>query len=153
MGFSFGVDFGKRFGLSLESIKAAQGQIYDVINTVNEVKGFRNFDMNYLQFPLLLKVMSGSDNRTRFNFQMGPQLAILQGNSTEILKYAEGIYNLAEDPDGGYLNAPVGINPGDIIDHQDGTYTSTVDYEELISSSDDLTNLFGDFQKKEIQFS
>lgn len=146
VGFTFGVDFGKHVGLSLESIKAAQGQIYEVIDAYEKVQGFRDFDMSYLQFPLLLKFMSGGDGLARLNFQIGPQLSILQGGSTEILKYAQGDYSLADG-----VPVPEGINPGDIIDNGDGTYTALKDYEEIISSSDDIQNAFGDFQKREIQ--
>lgn len=142
IGFTFGVDFGKRFGLSIESIKAAQGQIYEVIDAFDKVQGFRDFDMSYLQFPLLLKMMSGGDGLARFNFQIGPQLSILQGGSTEILKYAQSTYSLED-------GVPLPTLPG-VVDNGDGTYDAPA-YEEIISSSDDIQNAFGDFQKKEIQ--
>ena len=37
VGFSFGIDFGKKFGLQLESIKAAQGQIYEVRDAFDKI--------------------------------------------------------------------------------------------------------------------
>ena len=140
VGFTFGVDFGKKFGLSLESIRAAQGQIYDVIDAYDKVKGFRDFDMNYLQFPLLLKMMSGGDGLARFNFQIGPQLSILQGNSTEILKYAQSTYSLAD-------GVPIPTGAG-IVDNGDGTYDAPA-YDEIISSSEDIQNVFGDFKNRD----
>jgi len=140
VGFTFGVDFGKHVGLSLESIKAAQGQIYEVIDAFEKVQGYRDFDMSYLQFPLLLKFMSGGDGLARFNFQIGPQLSLLQGGSTEILKYAQSIQSI---PDG--VVAPDGA-----VLLPDGNYDVPA-VDEIISSSDDIQNLFGDFQSKEIQ--
>lgn len=141
VGFTFGVDFGKRFGLSLESIKAAQGQFYEVRDNINNIVGSRNFDMNYLQFPLLLKMMSGGDGMARFNFQIGPQLSLLQGKSTEILEYAQSRQSI-----------PDGVPPPEdfIQDYGDGTYEVPA-VDEIISSSDDIQNAFGDFQKREIQ--
>ena len=140
VGFSFGVDFGKRFGLSLESIKAAQGQIYEVIDAFEKVQGYRDFDMSYLQFPLLLKMMSGGDGLARFNFQIGPQLSLLQGGSTEILKYAQSIQNV-----------PDGVPPPDgAVLLPDGNYDVPA-FDEIVSSSSDIQNALGDFQEKEIQ--
>ena len=36
VGFAFGVDIGKRFGLQLESIIANQGQVFEVIDAAKE---------------------------------------------------------------------------------------------------------------------
>lgn len=141
VGFTFGVDFGRRFGLSLESIKAAQGQFYEVRDAVNQIVGSRNFDMNYLQFPLLLKMMSGGDGLARFNFQIGPQLSLLQGKSTEILEYAQSIQSI-----------PDGVPPPEdyIQDFGDGTYEVPA-VDEIISGSEEVQNALYDFQQKEIQ--
>ena len=60
IGASFGVDFSNRFGLQLESIKAAQGQIYQMIETAQNVQQMiaeRNIDLSYIQIPLLMKMM------------------------------------------------------------------------------------------------
>ena len=111
IGFNFGVDFGKKFGLQLETIKAAQGQIYKVIDSYDNIVGERNIDLEYLQFPLLMKMMSGGDATTRFNFQMGPQLSILQGG-LETIKYAQSIQNI---PDGATI-------PAGATQNADGTY-------------------------------
>lgn len=91
VGVSFGVDFTKRFGLQLESIRAAQGQIYQMIDQAQAVQGMiaeRNIDLNYLQFPLLLKMMSGGGKAARFNFQAGPQVSLLQ-KGVETLKFVQ----------------------------------------------------------------
>ena len=140
VGFTFGVDIGKKFGLSLESIKAAQGQFYEVRDAVNKIVGSRNFDMNYLQFPLLLKMMSGGDGLARFNFQIGPQLSILQGKSTEILEYVQSIQSI---PDG--VEAPLGS-----ILQPDGTYDVPA-FNEIVSGSEEVQDALYKFQNKEIQ--
>lgn len=91
IGASFGIDFTNRFGLQIESIKAAQGQIYQMIESTQNIKSMiaeRNISLNYLQFPLLLKMMSGGNKAARFNFQIGPQLSLLNSGS-ETLKFIE----------------------------------------------------------------
>lgn len=102
VGATFGVDFTKRFGLQLESIKAAQGQIYQMIETATEVQNMiatRNIDLSYLQFPLLLKMMNKGGKAARFNFQAGPQLSILSGGS-ETMKFIQNAsVNLAQGGD------------------------------------------------------
>ena len=42
IGFTFGVDISRKFGLQLETIKAAQGQIYQVIDTYDQIVGERS---------------------------------------------------------------------------------------------------------------
>lgn len=111
VGFTFGLDISNKFGLQLESIKAAQGQIYQVIDAYDQVVGERNIDMSVLQFPLLMRMMSGGDATTRFNFQVGPQLSLLQ-KGVETIEYAQSIQNI---PDG--ADIPAGATP-----NPDGTY-------------------------------
>ena len=139
VGFSFGVDFGRKFGLTLESIKAAQGQYYEVRDAVNQIVGMRNFDMSYLQIPLLLRFMSGGDGLARFNFQIGPQLSIIQ-SGTEILQYAQSIQQM-----------PDGVPPPDdfIQDFGGGVYEVPA-VDEIISGTDDIQERIFDFQDKEI---
>jgi len=102
VGASFGIDFTNRFGLQLESIEAAQGQIYQMIETVQSVQNIiaeRNIDLNYIQIPLLMKMMSGSNNAARFNFQIGPQLSILRSGSETLRLIQDSKINLAEGGD------------------------------------------------------
>ena len=139
VGFSFGTDFGNKFGLQLESIKAAQGQFYEVRDAYNKIVGERNFDMTYLQFPLMMKLMSGGTGLARFNFQLGPQLSIIQ-TGTEILKYAQSTQSIPDGvlpPDGATLNP-------------DGTYEVPA-VDEIISGTSDITGALYDFKEKEIQ--
>lgn len=101
VGFSAGIDFSHHFGLQLESIKAAQGQIYQMIETAQQIQTMiaeRNIDLNYLQFPLLMKMMSGN-GAARFNFQLGPQLSLLNSGS-ETMKFVQAAsVNLAQGGD------------------------------------------------------
>lgn len=102
VGATFGIDFTKRFGLQLESIKAAQGQIYQMIETAQTVQGMiaeRNIDLSYIQFPLLLKMMNGGSKAARFNFQVGPQLSLLRGGSETLNFIKDASVNLAQGGD------------------------------------------------------
>lgn len=102
IGASFGVDFTKRFGLQFESIRAAQGQIYQMIQTAQSIETMiaeRNIDLNYIQLPLLLKMMGGSDKAARFNFQVGPQLSILNSGSETIKFVQDGSFDFASGGD------------------------------------------------------
>ena len=102
VGASFGVDFTKRFGLQLESIKAAQGQIYQMIETAQTVQNMiaeRNIDLTYLQIPLLMKMMSGGNNAARFNFQIGPQLSLLNSGSETLRFLQDANINLVQGGD------------------------------------------------------
>ncbi|MEN8249988.1 MAG: outer membrane beta-barrel protein [Bacteroidota bacterium] len=150
IGFSFGMDITKKFGLSLDAIKAAQGQYYEIVDAYNTIQGAREFDMSYLQFPLLLKFMGGGDGRARMNFQLGPQLSLLQ-EGQEILKYVQGDYNFPTDPqDLEDFVLPEEINA---IDNGDGTYTIPQDYEQLISGSEEYTDALYQFAEKELALS
>jgi len=102
IGASVGVDFTNRFGLQLESIKAAQGQIYQMIETVQNVQHMiaeRNIDLSYIQLPLLMKMMSGGNGPARFNFQAGPQLSLLNSGSETMKFIQDANINLAEGGD------------------------------------------------------
>ncbi len=102
VGATFGIDFTKRIGLQLESIKAAQGQIYQMIETAQTVQTMiaeRNIDLSYIQFPLLLKMMGGGSKAARFNFQLGPQLSLLSSGSETINFIKDASVNLAQGGD------------------------------------------------------
>lgn len=102
VGATFGIDFTKRIGLQLESIKAAQGQIYQMIETAQTVQTMiaeRNIDLSYIQFPLLLKMMGGGSKAARFNFQVGPQLSLLRGGSETLNFIKDASVNLAQGGD------------------------------------------------------
>ncbi len=52
IGFNFGVDFGRKFGLQLESILSNQGQIYDMINVAEQIAVSAKLICNILTCPL-----------------------------------------------------------------------------------------------------
>ena len=141
VGLSFGVDFTRNFGLQIESIKAAQGQYYQVMDAYNTVVGERNFDMTYLQIPLLLKLMSGGNGAARFNFQIGPQLSFIQ-TGQEILKYAESIQNIP-------VSDEVPLPDGAVL-QPDGNYLVPA-YDEIPTGTPDVIGALYDFQEREIQ--
>jgi hypothetical protein len=67
IGFNFGIDFGRKFGLQLESILSNQGQIYELINVAEQVAGQRKIDLQYINLPQkLLKVFKRILARLQF---------------------------------------------------------------------------------------
>lgn len=118
IGFNVGVDFSRGFGLSLESIMAKQGQIYDIINTAEEVVGQRNIQYECLQLPLLMRFMSKGNSGVRGNFNLGPQLSILT-RASEIIQYSASAQTF---PKGATL--PAGAS--DVVMHPDGSVTASV---------------------------
>jgi hypothetical protein len=111
VGFNFGVDFGKKFGLSLEAIQGSAGQVFQVLDAAEEMVGERKIDMDMLQLPLLMKFMSGGDAGARFNFNMGPQINFLQ-SGLETIEYLASTQNIPE-------GAPI---PDGATQNQDGTW-------------------------------
>jgi outer membrane protein with beta-barrel domain len=139
VGFTFGVDFTKKFGLSLEAIKAAQGQIFQVIDAADQIVGARKIEMNYLQLPLLFKFMSGGNGGARFNFNIGPQINFLQ-SGVETLEYLASTQNI-----------PAGLPiPDGATQNPDGTYNVPEQpLTTLLSSAAD--NEIQKFKNKELQ--
>ena len=100
IGVSAGVDFSNKFGLQIETIRAAQGQIYQMIETAQNVQKMvaeRNIDLKYIQIPLLMKMMSGGNGPARFNFQVGPQLSLLNSGSETMKFVQDANINLAQE--------------------------------------------------------
>lgn len=136
IGFAFGIDIGKKFGLSLESIVSKQGQIYEMIDVAKKVQGERNVDLSYLQIPLMMNFMSGGSGGVRGNFNFGPQVDILT-KAVETIQAQAGTYTI-----------PEGVSITDIqkefpsaTDNGNGTY----DLASNIPSQDVLTKEAGDF--------
>ncbi|MBL7870662.1 MAG: outer membrane beta-barrel protein [Cyclobacteriaceae bacterium] len=98
VGFSFGVDFGRKFGLSLESILSNQGQIYELVNVGKQIAGERKIDLQYLQLPLMMKFMGGGQGKARGNFNFGPQLSLLT-KARETIQANAGEYKIPEGVD------------------------------------------------------
>ncbi len=125
IGMAVGFDLSPRFGIQLEAIVANQGQIYDVVDILDDLVGSREIDLSYVHIPLLMKFMNGSNKKARMNFSLGPQLSILT-TGIEAIQY---IASTQEIPDG--LEIPAGS-----VDNGNGTYdVPTLPYTELLSTA------------------
>jgi len=96
IGFNFGVDFGNKFGLQLESILSNQGQIYQMIDVAKKVSGERKIDLQYINIPMMMKFMGGGSGKARGNFNFGPQLSILT-KAVESIQANAGTYTIPTD--------------------------------------------------------
>lgn len=129
IGFAFGVDFGRTFGLSLESILSKQGQIYEIIDVANQVKGQREISLSYVHFPLLMRFMSGGTGGARATFNLGPQLSVLT-EAVENMDYEAGTFKI---PEATNFQLPAGAT-----DNGDGTYTTpSMEPTEILSKEAD----------------
>ena len=117
IGFNFGVDLGRKFGLSLESIFAKQGQVYKIIDAAEQIKGERKIDLKTLQLPMLLKFMGGGNGGARGNFNFGPQLSLIRG-AVESVQAQAGTFKI---PDGMDFESIQSQFPN-AIDNGDNTY-------------------------------
>lgn len=118
VGLNVGVDLSRGFGLSLESIMARQGQVYEIIDIADKVVGQRNIQYESLQIPLLMRFMSKGNSAVRGNFNLGPQLSILT-RASEIIQYSASTQTF---PKGATL--PPGAS--DVVMRPDGSVTATV---------------------------
>ncbi|MCS6972856.1 MAG: PorT family protein [Cyclobacteriaceae bacterium] len=132
VGFSFGVNLGRKLGLQLESILSNQGQLYEVINTAEEIAGKRDISLQYINLPVLLQFMGGGSGKARTNFNFGPQLGLLT-KARELVQFDPGTYTKPDDPN---FELPPGA-----IDNGDGTYTLEQTYiEEFTKAQNDFKN-------------
>lgn len=139
VGFNFGVDFGKKFGLSLEGIKSKQGQIYDMIDAYDKIKGQRKISLDYLQLPMLMRFMSGGNGGARANFNFGPQLSLLT-DARETIEAQAGDYQIPEGMDFSAIQQEF----PEASDNGDGTYTIP-----NMPSQDIMTKKANDFKNTE----
>jgi len=139
IGLAVGVDFGPKFGIQLESILTNQAQIFEVIDIAKTVVGERRIDIQSVNIPLLFKFMSGNSTRTRFNFSLGPQLAILT-EGKETLEYAASTQEI-----------PPGVAiPEGAVENGDGTYNvPAMSKTELLSTV--AENEVEKFKKTQVQ--
>lgn len=140
IGFNFGVDLGRKFGLSLEGIKSKQGQIYEMIDAYEKIKGQRKISLDYLQLPMLFRFMSGGNGGARANFNLGPQLSLLT-DARETIQANAGTYSIPEGVDFTAIQAefPSAVN------NNDGTYELPSD----LPTTDLLTKKANDFRNSE----
>lgn len=140
VGINFGVDLGSKFGLTLEGIKSKQGQIYEIIDVAERVRGERRIDLSYIHLPLMMKFMSGGSGAARGNFNIGPQLSLLT-DAREYVQADAGIYAVPEGMEFSAIQQefPSAVNKGD------GTYEIPAD----APSKDVLTKKANDFKNSE----
>lgn len=136
IGLNVGVDLGKKFGISLEGIKSTQGQVYEMVDVANKVKGERKIDLSYIQLPMMFKFMSGGSKATRANFNLGPQLSFLT-DAKESLQANAGTYAIPEDADFSSIQQEF----PSAVDNGNGTYDLPAD----VPSKDILTKKANDF--------
>jgi hypothetical protein len=141
IGFNFGVDFGRKFGLSLEGIKSKQGQIYEMIDAFEKVKGQRKISLDYLQLPMLMRFMSGGNGGARANFNLGPQLSLLT-DARESLQASAGTFQIPEGVDFASIQQEF---PTAQANADGTTYTLPAD----VPSKDILTKKMNDFKNTE----
>lgn len=140
IGFNVGVDFKRKFGLSLEAIKSTQGQIYELIDAAERIRGERKIDLSYIHLPLLLRFMSAGNSGARANFNIGPQLSLLTA-ARESIEAQAGVYTI---PDGVNFESIKQEFPT-AMDRGDGTYELPQD----VPSKDLYTKKANDFKNKE----
>lgn len=141
IGFNFGIDLGRKFGLSLEGIKSTQGQVYQLIDLAERVRGERRIDLEYIQLPLLMKFMSGGSAGARANFNLGPQLSLLT-DARESLQAEAGTFRIPEGMD---LQSVQTEFPTAVPGTEPGTYVLPAD----MPSRDLLTKKAEDFRNTE----
>jgi hypothetical protein len=140
IGLNFGVDLGKKFGITLEGIKSKQGQIYQMIDIAEKVKGERKIDLSYIHLPMLFKFMSGGNAGTRANFNIGPQLSLLT-DAREYIQTDAGTYKIPEGVEFTSIQQefPTAVNKGD------GTYEIPAN----VPSRDLMSKKANDFKNSE----
>ena len=139
IGLNFGVDLGRKFGLSLEGIKSKQGQIYEMIDAYEKVKGQRNISLEYLQLPMLMRFMSGGNGGARANFNLGPQLSLLT-DARESIEAQAGTFQIPQGMDFTSIQQEF----PQATDNGDGTYNIPD-----VPSMDLLTKKANDFKNTE----
>lgn len=139
IGFNFGVDLGRKFGLSLEGIKSKQGQIYEMIDAYEQVKGQRKISLDYLQLPMLMRFMSGGNGGARANFNIGPQLSLLT-DARESIEAQAGTYQIPQGMDFTSIQQEF----PEATDNGDGTYNIPD-----LPSMDLMTKKANDFKNTE----
>ncbi len=140
VGLNIGVDFGRSFGLSLESILARQGQLFKIIDIADKVVGERRINYEYLQLPLMMRFMNSGNAAARGTFSIGPQLSILT-DASEVMQYSASTQTF---PKGAMLPE----RATDIVNHPDGTVTATVPAQ---SARELFSKKAEDFKSAELQ--
>ncbi len=141
VGFSAGADFGRGFGLQLESILSRQGQVYEIIDATKKVIGERRIELNYVHLPLLLRTFSTGSARTRANFMFGPQLSLLTKGQEIYDQHQTGTLVL---PEGEQL-------PAGATNFKEADRTYTMPAQETTIYSTEAQNAVQQFRKMDLQ--
>jgi opacity protein-like surface antigen len=145
IGLAFGADFGRGFGLQLESILSKQGQVYEIMDVAKKSIGERRIDLTYVHLPLLLRTFSTGTSRTRFNFMFGPQFSILT-KGVEV--YEQNQNGTLELPEG--AQAPTNPNTGEQVTvKSDRTYDYPASTQ--IIASTEAKKSIDQFKKNDLQ--
>jgi hypothetical protein len=148
IGFNFGLDLGRKFGLSLEAIKSKQGQIYDMVDKFKEIKGQRKISLDYLQLPMLFKFMSGGNGGARANFNLGPQLSLLT-DAVESIQTHKGVYEMPEGVDFQSIQNELASSEAEKQFIQPGAEPGTYEVTQDLKPKDLLTKKANDFKNTE----
>ena len=141
VGVSVGADFGRGFGLQLESILSRQGQVYQIIDATKQVIGERRIELNYVHLPLLLRSFSTGSARTRANFMFGPQLSLLTRGLEIYDQHQRGTLVL---PEGEQL-------PAGATDYNESARTYVMPAQETTIYSTEAQNAVQQFRKMDLQ--
>ncbi|WP_066829191.1 porin family protein [Rufibacter ruber] len=86
-GITAGYKFNENHNLQVELMRSKQGENFDLVDKDGNKTGEKEIDLVYWNIPLLFKYTTAG--KLRFNFQVGPQLGILQkGTETNRLEKA-----------------------------------------------------------------
>ncbi|WP_181305094.1 outer membrane beta-barrel protein [Rufibacter sp. XAAS-G3-1] len=106
-GFVAGYKFNENHNVQAEIYRSHQGQKFDLIDINGGKSGEKEIDLVYYNIPLLFKYTT--TGKVRFNFQVGPQLGILQKGTEHNSFSRAATYQIKERtfsvPQGNYLLA------------------------------------------------
>jgi Outer membrane protein beta-barrel domain len=144
IGFNMGLNFGKKIGISLESILSNQGQIYELVDKAQKVAGERKISLQYINIPMLLNFMGGGSGKARGSFNFGPQLSLLT-KAVESVQANAGTFTI---PDGLTLADVQKEFPTAVINPTD---PKAYNLPSNVPSKDLLTKKANDFKSAEFQ--
>ncbi|MFB9861716.1 porin family protein [Rufibacter immobilis] len=93
-GFVAGYKFNENHNVQAEIYRSHQGEKFDLIDRDGNKTGEKEIDLVYWNIPLLFKYTT--TGTLRFNFQVGPQLGILQKGTEENRFSRTATYQLKE---------------------------------------------------------
>ncbi|GGK76052.1 outer membrane beta-barrel protein [Rufibacter glacialis] len=106
-GFVAGYKFNENHNVQAEFYRSHQGERFDLIDNSGNKAGEKEIDLVYYNVPLLFKYTS--TGTVRFNFQVGPQLGILQKGTERNTFTRTASYQIKDRsfsvPQGNYLLA------------------------------------------------